>query len=269
MSSNEDRARKLADAFRAEHGLGLGPIKDVFELVHVFAGVDVMSMEASEAEHGLSMMDPASGRVVVAVATTVHPMRQRSSVAHELGHVLAGDLEHPERLAPGERTPEEIRADAFARHLLLPVQAVRTRLGHLTGGVSDAMLSVLVQEYEVSPHLVAIQMKEAGFINPATCREWSELSTATLAARYGWLSQYRTLVGASAAPRAPQALMTRAVEGYRQGVLGITELAQWYAQSADELCEELGVPQQVEEDIPDRWDTDAPLFPDDVEDGAP
>ena len=78
MSSNEDRARKLAGAFRAEHGLALGPIKDLFELVHVFAGVDVMSMEASEAEHGLSMMDPASGRVVVAVATTVHPMRQRS-----------------------------------------------------------------------------------------------------------------------------------------------------------------------------------------------
>jgi uncharacterized protein YndB with AHSA1/START domain len=61
-----------------------------------------------DSEHGLSMCDPATGRVVIAVATTPHPMRQRSSIAHELGHVVAGDLDRAVPLSPGERSPEEI-----------------------------------------------------------------------------------------------------------------------------------------------------------------
>ena len=75
-------------------------IKDMFELAHVVARVDVISMDASEAEHGLSMTDPATGKVVIAVATTTQPMRQRSSIAHELGHVLAGDLDGAWRTQP-------------------------------------------------------------------------------------------------------------------------------------------------------------------------
>jgi len=45
--------------------------------------------------------------------------------AHELGHHIAGDLTSGKTLTPGERSPAEIRADAFARHLLLPLAAVR------------------------------------------------------------------------------------------------------------------------------------------------
>ena len=74
-------------------------------------------MDAGDEEHGLSMRDPATGRTVIAVATTTNPLRQRTSIAHELGHVLAGDLDRPADGAPGERTPAEKQADTFARHL--------------------------------------------------------------------------------------------------------------------------------------------------------
>lgn len=268
MSVNEDRAQELAAAFRENHGLGLSPVKDVFELVHTAAGVDVLSMEASEAEHGLSMLDPATGRVVIAVATTRNPMRQRSSVAHELGHVLAGDLERPDVVRPDERTPAETRADAFARHLLLPVEAVRSRLA-AADQVSIADLSELVQEFEVSPRIASIQMRTAGLISAATCSEWGEQSTLTLAARFGWRSQYRTLAAAAEEPRAPQSLMTRAVEGYRQGALGIAELASWYGQGTEELRAEIGPPPEPEPGLDDAWDTDAPLFPEDMRNRAP
>jgi hypothetical protein len=270
--NNETRAQQLASAFRSEHGLGLAPLGDIFEVVHAFAGVDVLSMEASEAEHGLSMLLPASGRVVIAVATTQHPMRQRSSVAHELGHVLAGDLEADVPLTPGERTPEEIRADAFARHLLLPVDAVTARLGPRPEGAGEAELSTLVQEFEVSPQLAAIQLRDAGYITAGVCEQWRSLSAATIAARHGWLGKYRTLVADSMQPRAPQGLVTLAVEGYRRGVLGINELAGWYDQSPADLQTELGTPEQVEdssesdgdvEEVDDDfWNVDAPLFAD-------
>lgn len=216
MSTNEQRAAQLATDFRNEHGLSLAPLGDIFEVVHAFAGVDVLSMDASQAEHGLSMTLPATGRLVIAVATTDNPMRQRSSVAHELGHVLAGDLASDRLLNPGERTPEEIRADTFARHLLLPSHAVRARLGtRPAGSATEADLSILVQEFEVSVRVAAIQMRDAGYITPATHTQWSALSAASVAARNGWLGQYRALAAASQQVRAPQGLITLAVEGYR------------------------------------------------------
>jgi len=266
MTGNEQRARTLAEQFRAQHDLGEGPIKDMFELVHACAGVDVLSMDADEAEHGLSMIDPDTGRVVVAVATTPHPMRQRSSIAHELGHIVAGHLGHPDLLTPGERTPAEICADAFARHLLLPLASARRRLATIEGAASVAHLSELVQEFEVSPSIAAIQLRTLGYIDADTCTEWtrqssSGLSAARLAARFGWLSQYLSLAEDSTRPRAPQALMIRAVDGYRRGVLGIAEVAKWYGQDRVDLEEQLG-PAAPAEFIDDYWDSDAPLFPD-------
>ena len=230
------------------------------ELVHVTKGIDVISMNVPDVEHGLSMCDPATGRVVIAVATTPHPMRHRSSIAHELGHVVAGDLERDTRLVPGERSPEEIRADAFARHLLLPLDGVRHRIATDTQrGLALAVLSDLVQEFEVSPHIAAIQLRTLGLIDADTCTAWSAKSAANLATKFGWGSQYRSLAADSSAPRAPQSLMARAVEGYQRGVLGITELAAWYGQDASDLETELGLPQPS--DQYDEWDDDAPLFP--------
>jgi Zn-dependent peptidase ImmA (M78 family) len=262
MTSNEQRAKLLAENFREQYRLGDVPIKDMFELVHVTAGVDVISMHADEAEHGLSMADPATGSAVIAVATTTHPMRQRSSIAHELGHLLGGDLERPKSRNPGERGPEEIRADAFARHLLLPLDGVRRRFSEPEDEISLADLSDLVQEFEVSPHLAAIQLRTAKLIDRATCDAWSALSARYLATSFGWLSQYRSLAADSTQPRAPQGLMIKAVKGYRKGVLGITELATWYGQEAAELERALG-PEQVLDTEQDDWDSDAPLFSDD------
>ena len=262
MSTNEEDARQLGEAFRAEHGLDDAPIKDMPELVHATRGIDVVSMDVPDAEHGLSMCDPATGRVVIAVATTPHPMRQRSSIAHELGHVVAGDLERDVRPVPGERSPEEIRADAFARHLLLPLDGIRLRVP------TDALsvLSDLVQEFEVSPHIAAIQLRTLGLIDAGTCTVWSARSAANLATTFGWGSQYRSLVMDSSAPRAPQSLMARAVEGYQRGVLGITELAAWYGQDVIELERALGRPRPAEQH--DEWDDDAPLFPEDGQEEA-
>lgn len=259
MGSNERRARGLAEVFREDHDLGILPIKDVFEMAHVATGVDVFSIEAGEEEHGLSMLDPDSSRQVIVVATTPHPMRQRSSVAHELGHLLRSDLDDPHPSPPGERSPSEICADAFARHLLLPQQAVLARLGD-TGGASMADLSDLVQEYGVSPAIAAIQLRDAKLIDETTCEEWKRLSTRQLALQFGWLNQYDALAEASRKPRAPQALMKRAVAGYQHGVLGIAELAAWYGQSEQSLRAELGEPHS-EPTTDDDWDLDAPLFP--------
>jgi len=241
----------------------------MFEFVHAATRIDVLSIDVPEAEHGLSMIDPTTGRTVIAVATTPHPMRQRSSIAHELGHVVADDLDSETPLVPGDRSSAEICADAFARHLLLPLEAVHRRLPPGGASVSLYDLSALVQEFEVSPALAAIQVRTTGRIDAETCAEWSKHSAAHLATTFGWLSQYRSLASDSAIPRAPQSLMTRAVDGYQRGVLGVAELAAWYGQEPEVLEEELGLPQQAEDtdEWVDEWDEDAPLFPGSASEG--
>ncbi|MHB1615461.1 MAG: ImmA/IrrE family metallo-endopeptidase, partial [Actinomycetes bacterium] len=219
-------------------------------------GIDVLSMAANEAEHGLSTYDPDTGARAIVVATTGNPMRQRSSVAHELGHFLAGDLDRPAAGAPGQRTPAEIQADAFARHLLLPLDAVRARVRR--GHVDRADLSALVQNFEVSPQLAAIQLKEARRIDGTTCEEWGKETTPVLAAAYGWLSQYSSLTADSRRPRAPQKLMAMAVSGYQHRVLGFPELAGWYGEDRDELERVIGSLQALPDDL--DLDPDAPLF---------
>lgn len=264
ITSNEQRAAALAGQVRARHSLGDLPIQDMFEFVHAATGIDVLSMAAGEAEHGLSASDPATGAIVIAVATTSHPMRQRSSIAHELGHALADDLGSPQPARPGERSPAEIRADAFARHLLLPLGSVRHRAGMLSGGQWQQNLSLLVQEFGVSPRLAAIQVRQAQLIDNGTCDRWGAMTTGQLAARCGWLSQYRSLVEDSRRPRAPQALMSRAVDGYCQGVLGLAELATWYGDEPAKLAAAIGdrEPEQAAADVEDDFWAPLPNAPD-------
>ncbi len=213
------------------------------------------------------MRDPVTGRVVIAVATTPHPMRHRSSIAHEIGHVVAGDLDRDVPLVPGERSHEEKRADAFARHLLLPLEAIRRRFpAAKRPSLTD--LSDLVQEFEVSPMIASIQLRTLDLIDAGTCRSWGARSASNLAITFGWGSQYHVLAADSSTPRAPQSLMARAVVGYQRGVLGLNELAGWYGRRRAELEEELGVPEPADVDSwSDEWDDDAPLFTSDTREG--
>lgn len=262
MSRNETQGRDLADAFRNQHRLGVAPLGDIFEVVHRATGIDVFSMPAGEVEHGFSMLDPATGTVAIAVATTRHPFRQRSSVAHELAHVVSGDLDRPDGFTPGSRSPEEIRADTFARHLLLPLGALRALLDPAREATT-ADLSTLVQEFQVSPAMVAIQLREAGLITAAVCQQWCGSTAARLAFLNGWHSQYAALAKESEFPRAPQGLVARLIRGYHAGVLGLSELSEWSGQSASEIAQEIGAPDMGETFQDDFWGSDEPLFPED------
>nr|WP_280909626.1 ImmA/IrrE family metallo-endopeptidase [Leucobacter exalbidus] len=218
-----------------------------------------MSVSAPENEHGLSTVNARTGSCIIAVATTPHPMRQRSTVLHELGHLLAGDLDTESSFTPGERTDKEIRADAFARHLLLPLDAVK-RLGD--GEISEALVSKLVQEFGASPPIVAIQLREAGLIDSTTCATWKSLSTPSLATRHGWLNQYRALSASSLLPRAPQRLMERAATAVQQGLLDVDEAADWYGLDAAELRVGLGIELSAHEpaDPEDNYGVGVSLF---------
>lgn len=232
----EQQGEAAAAAFRIEHHLGVQPLGDLVALIEQTTGHDVAVLDAGPDEHGLTMRDPAREAVFIGVARTRHPMRQRSTLAHELAHVLFADWTAGDDLSA--RSPEEIRADAFARHLLVPGEGLKAFLGHRET-LTEADLSAVVQRFLISPPVAAIALHDCGYIDPATKQQWMALSTPRLATRFGWTDQYHALQNEADQTRSPQRLLARAVSGYSEGVVTAQTIGTLRGISAREVTEEL------------------------------
>lgn len=266
--SNEQIGLAAAAAFREDYGLGLGPIASMPRLLEQKVGIGVAYVTLPTSPgHGMTMR--LGEKYMIAAGCTDHPMRLRSTLAHELGHFRLGSVDralgHEEW---DKRTPEEIQADAFARHLLVPLDAVRAA----TRGVpaTIALLSDLVQTYQASPSIVAIQLREAGEIDPDTCDAWKTFTAAGLASRFGWHAEYAALAAHSTTPRAPQALLARAVEGYRWNLITPAAIARLDGQRdprdvVAELHADGIAPVDVEDVAPERpADAGTPLTAEEI-----
>ncbi len=256
--SNERIGQKAAEGFRHEFGLGVEPIANIARLIEQKVDVGVAYVDTPAPGHGMTMR--LGDRYLMSVGCTEHPMRLRSTLAHELGHLRLGsvdrDLSHRDW---DERTPEEIQADAFARHLLVPLDAAK--VAALNTEATTALLSDLVQRYMASPNIVAIQLRDAKAIDQDTCREWSKLTAGRLASQFGWHAEYVALAAQTKMPRAPQALLTRAVEGYRWSLVTPATIARLDGKRDPRL-----VAEQLQADgiIPEGDDDIAPERPTDV-----
>ncbi len=238
----------------------------MFELVHASAGVDVLSMDAAEPSTACRCSTRPPG------ASSSRSRRRRTRCGSAPRSRTSSATCSPvtsnavNRWFPATRSPAEIRADAFARHLLLPLSGARRRLAAGDGVASLGHLSELVQEFEVSPAIWP----------PSSCGpSGSSTPTCAPSGRPVRLGPVRGPVGGPVRlaepvpqPRGGLAPATRAAGaddpgrgGYQRGVLGIAELARWYGQEAADLEAQLepATPTAV---VDDDWDTDAPLFPD-------
>ena len=234
----ETEGSALAERFRGDHHLGVQPLGDLVAVIEQATGIDVAVLDAGPDEHGLTMRDPVRGTIYIGVARTRNPMRQRSTLAHELGHVLFEDWAGSDAGDWSDRDPAEIRADAFARHLLVPADGLRDFVGdQSSAGV--ATLSDVVQRFLVSPPIAAIALRQVGYIDEATKQDWMTLTTPRLAARFGWADQYQALQASSDRRRAPQRLLARAIAGYAEGVLPAQAIATLRGISVQTLMEEL------------------------------
>lgn len=223
----EAEASKRAHEIRKQTGLGLAPIGDMVQFFESL-GHDIAVIEISDEDsHGMTASDPVSGAVFTVVATTKNPVRQRSTIAHELGHIIFDEWHQDENGADyASRNVSEKRADTFARHLLIPEEAIKDFFER--NGCTDVSLrdfSALVQAFQVSPMMAAIATYNAGLIKKSEKEQFGGYSTFKLAQLFGWADQYRQWQQASTAKKAPQRLLQRAVSAYQQGVLSAQSVA--------------------------------------------
>lgn len=237
----EEQAKLRARRFRAEHGLGTGPLaRDLVEIIERATGWDVLVVAAGGDEHGLTMRDPEAGAAFLCVAKTPHFMRQRSSLAHELAHVLFGDAKLPGGRALDGRDIPEKRADSFARHLIIPEDGLREFLGDETE-INESVVSEVVQHFLVSPPMALIQLRRTGYLSEQERARLARAipSTPALATRFGWGDRYAALQQLSDHARAPRRLLARAIEGYRLGVVSPEQIALLRGTTAPEVVAEL------------------------------
>lgn len=254
----EQQGESAAASFRNEHHLGWQPLGDLVALIERTTGHDVAVLDADPDEHGLTMRDPVRDVVFIGLARTRNPMRQRSTLAHELAHVLFGDWNQGEDLS--SRSSEEIRADAFARHLLVPGDGLKAFLGPREA-LTEADLSAVVQSFLVSPMIAAIALCDCGYVDAATKQVWMTLSTPRLATRFGWSDQYQSLQNDADRTRSPQRLLARAVSGYGEGVVTAQTVASLRGINVQTVAEELADAGVIPEQHQPSWMSAADLPP--------
>lgn len=237
--SAESEACEAARRFREEWHLGVQPLGDLVTLLEMMPRVDVVIDPAVDAGgHGMTTTDPETGVTIIMARTTPHPMRLRSTLAHELCHYVLKD----EAPADGEwqdRSPVEQRADNFARHLLLPIAGLTEHLGvpSTSRPITAETLSSICQTFQVSSPMAAIQLCNSGHITASQKDEWmsAAFSTPRLAAKFGWGPVYNALREQSLKGRPPQSLLARAVKGYEEGVVSVERLATLWGVSPEEM----------------------------------
>ncbi|WP_326726375.1 XRE family transcriptional regulator [Streptomyces phaeochromogenes] len=135
---------------------------------------------------GLSW-DAGDFRLVLVGRTDVWT-RQRFTLAHELGHILAGDAtDRPltEHVAPSvDQGQAEIRANAFAAELLMPHKELVQSAADAGSLDKEGLLS-LSWEYQVSPSSMATRLRALGIITDEQRRSWSAATTRMAALHAG------------------------------------------------------------------------------------
>jgi Zn-dependent peptidase ImmA (M78 family) len=114
-------ARTPADPAEARTALGPEFVQDFAAAVEDAFGIDVIRLEGVDGDFAFA----TGGRAVIVVGTTANWFFQNWSIAHELGHILHGELD-TDSPSPSSRASERA-ANAFASELLLPAVGVAAR----------------------------------------------------------------------------------------------------------------------------------------------
>ena len=154
---------KLADELRKEWSLGNDPVENMTDIVED-RGAMVIPLEASDEFDGLSCWANDSIPVIV-VKKGLTGDRQRSDLAHELGHLIM-------KISSGDKKEEEKAAKRFSGAFLAPADAVYRELGKKRNNLDLSELVLLKKKYGMSMQQWIYRAKDLGIISESKAIEW-------------------------------------------------------------------------------------------------
>ncbi len=159
------KAKEVFQQYKANGGTIPVRIGDILDLYDIDLVEDKMESDLA----GMLLVDDHSS--IIVVNSHHHELRQRFTLAHELGHFLlhrrSGDaiFHRDEKSAQGTNRAE-MDANAFAAELLMPSEEVRKRASELNVDILfNNPVSDLAREFEVSSQAMGIRLQQLGFID--------------------------------------------------------------------------------------------------------
>ncbi len=249
-----DQAEELADKTRAAMGVGPGEdlpaeLDQLASAIEQHLGIDVAFEPMPPGVDGLSA---ACANFRLAIANSKVPAtRQRYTLAHEVGHLMANDVQelHVDENVLGVKTVEETRANAFAASFLMPAPALRNSV--LPGQyLSEQVVADLLGRFRVSLDALAFRLHNVGLADARTRDRIRLMSSKSIALRSGRAADLQ----ARNDRRAPENLLYRAIDAYVDGKISVRPLATLLNADPEILLQELSPPpsERVEKDDEDK-----------------
>src|SRR5918993_751937 len=214
-----DQGRRLAGEVRRELGLGDGPVARFPELLEERFQLDVDLSPLPEAVDGLCVSVGAGAPILVGSGKPAKP--QRFTLAHELAHYLVDDLDplYVDERGVRTRSVAEMRANAFAAHLLMPEPGVRAAI---EGTADDAERAVRVAlTFGTSVSAAAYQLGNLGLLPEAVRDRLVDAGAKPLLMRYALPSDWQQDESGRGRVRPPARLYARATLAFRRGLIGL------------------------------------------------
>ena len=170
------------------------------------------------------------------VGRTPYWPRQRFSIAHELGHLLAHDAQDliAESVDTRAKDPSEKRANAFAAAFLMPADFLQEQAA---GGVDQEVFGALVNRLFVSPLSLGWRLFNLHLISESDRASWSKPT----AERYALQANRTDLILAerrlSDGERLPSRLASGHLHAYQEGKTSARPLASLLGVDAAQVIE--------------------------------
>jgi len=237
LGSDHRQGEELSAQVRVAMGIGDDDLPyDLSALAGLLErrlGVDVGFEPLPEGLDGLSVA--RGGFRLALVSSGISATRQRFTLAHEIGHLAAGDSQdlHVDESVFGRKTPDETRANAFAASFLMPAAAIRESVPH--GQVSEEVVAGLLSRFGVSLDALAFRLHNVGVVDAAGRDHIRSMSSNRIALRSGRASDLQ----ARGDRRVPGNLLQRTIEAYARAKISVRPLADLLSVPPEQLLAEL------------------------------
>jgi Zn-dependent peptidase ImmA (M78 family) len=233
VRAGQKSAQRVRDGLR----LGADPIPDLVDLAERL-GFPVAFRALPEDMHGLNVQDQREGIVtrLIIVSTRGPWTLQRYTLAHELCHALYDDagqvivdvVEEPVRLP-------EVRAESFARHLLLPADALARDVAQARqeGAALEVLTARLMVRWGMSKLAVLRALENDQLAGPDDTAAIRGRPVDQLMAAANLTGRWQALSAGQSEPCGSPWLVSRALEAYHRGWVGAHVVADLLGQDLE------------------------------------
>lgn len=243
VSAAHKQGEHLAINVRDTLGLGISdlpPDIDSFSTyIEKVMGIDI-SLEPLPS--GLDGVSTSKDNFRLAlVSTRISATRQRWTLAHEIGHIVAEDSQSTlvdENVWSSRAAPTETRANAFAAEFLVPSATLTAEVGRDTE-LTEEVIGYLLGRFRVSLDALAFRLHNTGLVDYHGRDRIRAMSSRAVQLRAGRVAELQSRQDR----RLPRRLVDNLVEAYVRGQVGVWPFAALLEVEPESLLDELSNPE--------------------------